>query len=240
MRTAWGLDADDLAAFEDAVVPVAREKTVSGLKRTLRQFTDTLAPETLVQRHRKAYAERHIVVAPADDGMAYLTAYLSAVHATAIENRLTDTASSLRASAELRTKTQLMVDVLLDEHIPLTAWAGEDPMIRAFRTGGDDGAWAAGSGPLGSDGGMPGGVGFADSSVSASGHGARSGKFSISGRASGPDGPDGAPRIDAEEQLFDPRYFDLGFIPPDPDDHDFAPPGAAAPDESRARYRGIY
>lgn len=248
VKTAWGIDGTDLAEFEEAVIPVACEKTVSGLKRKLRQFRDGLAPETLVERHRAARAERHVTVSPADDGMAYLTAYLSVVHARAIENRLADTARSLRGSGEARTKAHLMADVLtdalLDEHIPLTAWAGEDPLIRDFRTGRyGEGAWAADTASDADDAEHRGrdrinATGSVFSADDGDARDARTGFSFAPGRDRAP-GHHREPEAGHDPSLLDPRYFDLGYTPPHPDDDGTPPPGTLCPDEALARYRGI-
>ena len=75
---------------------------------------DTRSPATSVERARTAFGERQVTLEPADDGMAYLTAYLGAVDAAAIHDRLTGAAHRHRADGDPRTVAQLRADVLAD------------------------------------------------------------------------------------------------------------------------------
>lgn len=61
-----------------------------------------------------AFADRHVSIESASDGMAYLTAYLDAVDAAAIHDRLTGAAQRHLADGDPRTLTQLRADVLTD------------------------------------------------------------------------------------------------------------------------------
>ena len=68
---------------ERAVVLMQTE-AVGAFRRSLRRLIETVRAQTLEQRHREALARRRVVIEPADDGMAWLSALLPAVEAHAI------------------------------------------------------------------------------------------------------------------------------------------------------------
>lgn len=68
-------------------------------------------PDSIEKRHSKGFDDRCLDLTSEPDGMARLSAYLSADAATAIWNRLTATARGLQGPAEARTLTQLRVDL---------------------------------------------------------------------------------------------------------------------------------
>src|SRR5690554_2266002 len=76
--------------FEDDVLPHAETLTRAKLERKARTLREHSHPETLQARAEEAVERRFVEIEPARDGMAYLTAYLPAVEAMAIFNRLTD------------------------------------------------------------------------------------------------------------------------------------------------------
>ena len=67
--------------------------------------------EPIEQRAETASAERWVAVEPAADAMAYLTAYLPAVDAVAIHDRVNDIARHLAGDGETRTAAQRSADV---------------------------------------------------------------------------------------------------------------------------------
>ncbi|TPX00827.1 DUF222 domain-containing protein, partial [Schumannella luteola] len=109
-----GLEPHDRAAVERVALGSAATQTASRFARTVRRLREARRPETMATRCRDAYAERDVTVEPAADGMAYLTAYLHAVDAEAIRQRLTETARAGRASGDPRTVGQLRADTLTD------------------------------------------------------------------------------------------------------------------------------
>lgn len=111
---AASLPADTAGAFEAAVLPAARTLTVARFERTARVQRERMNPESIQVRHEQGVADRSVSVTPDRDGMAWLNAYLPAAEALAIHNRLHDIAETLNCTAEQRTVTQLMSDVLVD------------------------------------------------------------------------------------------------------------------------------
>lgn len=68
----------------------------------------------MVERATTAFESRAVTIDPAPDGMAYLTAYLGAVDAAAIHERLTQAAVRVRDDGDARTLTALRADVFVD------------------------------------------------------------------------------------------------------------------------------
>lgn len=76
-------------------------------------------PESIDQRVEKSRADRQVLLEPAHDGMAWLSAFLPAERATAIYERVTSVALGIKRTAqgdedEPRTLAQLRADVLSD------------------------------------------------------------------------------------------------------------------------------
>lgn len=101
-------------AFEAAVLArLATHRTPAGLGRVAREARDRVHPVPVAERHAAASQERAVFLDPAPDGMAWLSAFLPAVQATAIHDRLTSVARSLGEDpAERRTLAQRRADVL--------------------------------------------------------------------------------------------------------------------------------
>ncbi len=88
-------------AESDTVLPraieLAEAEPVGTFRRRLRALIDQVRVQTLPDRHERALQERRVFIEPADDGMAWLTAYLPAVEAHAIHARLTAIAKTVVA-----------------------------------------------------------------------------------------------------------------------------------------------
>ena len=108
-------------AFEAAVLAYATTQTVAKFDRAARRERERVHPESIDQRVVVAVENRSIDLQPARDGMAWLTAYLPAVTAHGIYNRITDMALAQQSGTETRTLTQLRADLfaelLLGEHV---------------------------------------------------------------------------------------------------------------------------
>lgn len=105
--------------FWDRLVPVAvalaEAEPLGTFRRSLRTLIETVRSQTLAERYEAALAKRRIVVESADDGMAWLAAYLPAVEARAIHARVTAQAKVIAtAEGETRTLDQIRADVLAD------------------------------------------------------------------------------------------------------------------------------
>ncbi|GAA3865272.1 HNH endonuclease signature motif containing protein [Leifsonia kafniensis] len=110
----FGLSAENKAELEKAVLPGAGDLIVSKFTQKARTARERLDPESITVRHQKSVADRAVFLDPAADGMAYLSVFLPVTQATAICNRLTNTAMGLQRADEPRTLTQLKADVLVD------------------------------------------------------------------------------------------------------------------------------
>ena len=115
------VDALELALPEhrDALLSrgldLARQEPVGAFRRSLARLVESLQESSRAERHESALTGRRVVVEPAADGMAWLTACLPAVEAHAIHGRLTAMAAILTACAdESRTLDQVRADVLCD------------------------------------------------------------------------------------------------------------------------------
>lgn len=113
-RAADGIPATARLEFELALLSRAKDQTRPQLAARARRLREKLHPEALDIRHRDALAERCLALDPAQDGMAYLTAYLPAAAATAVYNRTTAAGIRLQSPGEDRTLAQLRADCFTD------------------------------------------------------------------------------------------------------------------------------
>ncbi|WP_228479511.1 HNH endonuclease signature motif containing protein [Microbacterium atlanticum] len=94
---------------------LAEQLPVGSFRRQLARLIETERSATLADRHESALRQRRVVVEVADDGMAWLHAFLPAVEAHAIHGRITAMAKALGARTdEERTLDQRRADVLGD------------------------------------------------------------------------------------------------------------------------------
>ena len=129
INSSGALDAPEVAAlrarYEALVLERARDVSPSELRPYARRIAEELAEKSLEERHECEKSRRRVWVEPADDGMAYLTAYLPAQHAKGIYDRLS-------RSAKL---TQQAETNAFGEQRRLAAEAGEEapPDMRRTR-----------------------------------------------------------------------------------------------------------
>lgn len=97
--------------FERLAVSAAERMGVAPFARRVRRLRELLHPESLEKRATTAADGRWVAVEPASDAMAYLTAYLPAVDAVAIHDRVSTIARGLAGGGESRTAAQLRADV---------------------------------------------------------------------------------------------------------------------------------
>jgi hypothetical protein len=110
-----GIPEGEKLAFYDGrlaeIVEGIRPGVFAARAQTLRE---RLCVETLQVRHEEARTRRRVVIEPAEDGMAWLSAYLPALDAARIDSRLAATATRLRhEEGATRTKEQLRADLLV-------------------------------------------------------------------------------------------------------------------------------
>ena len=130
-----GLDPDEAAAVERLALGAASTQAPARFARTVRTLREKRVPEAMVERHQTAFGDRHVAVEPASDGMAYLTAFLDAVDAAAIHDRLTGAAHRHLADGDPRTLTQLRADVLTDALLDRETALDMGPTMREFLGG---------------------------------------------------------------------------------------------------------
>lgn len=109
-----GVPLGSAGRFERKLVESAKQSTVTKLTRTARGLRELLHPEAAPVRKAHAVADRRVVLEPAPDGMAWLSAYLPAEQACGIYQRLDAGARQLQSPTEPRTLTQLRADVFAD------------------------------------------------------------------------------------------------------------------------------
>jgi hypothetical protein len=107
-------DLDDAAraAVESAVLPHAGTTTAAGLRRRIRRARERIHPEPARVRHLRAAEKRCVRLDPAADGMAWLSAFVSAAAGNAVMDRLDHAAAALGGPDEPRTRGQLRADTL--------------------------------------------------------------------------------------------------------------------------------
>lgn len=121
-------DADVRRAVEEAVLDRAQHQDTTQLRRAVKRMLHRLAPESEAAKKANAKQRRFVRIRPAEDGMAWLEAFLSAEEAQAVKATLDAGAAELkrrdRADREqdptvaVRTLDQGRADVLA-----LLAWS---------------------------------------------------------------------------------------------------------------------
>jgi len=127
------LDPSECDALFARAMVLAETEPVGTFRRQLRALIDQTRVETVPERHERALQERRVFVDAADDGMAWLTAYLPALEAHAIHGRLTAIARTVNAAdGDDRTLDQARADVFCDLLIDGTC-AGHPEAARGIR-----------------------------------------------------------------------------------------------------------
>jgi len=110
-----GLTEAAVVAFEEAVLAPAATLAPARFRAIAIASRERLVTEPPTERHRRAAAERRVIVEPDFDGMAWLHAYLPADAAQRAMARISQAALQLAAAAdETRTLAQLKADVAAD------------------------------------------------------------------------------------------------------------------------------
>ncbi|MBO1752629.1 DUF222 domain-containing protein [Actinotalea sp. BY-33] len=96
VRHAEGLPPEVAGAYQQVVLAkLETDRTPAGVGRAARLARERVHPTTATARHTRAFADRAVYLDPAADGMAWLTAFLPAVQAGAIYDKLTGIARAL-------------------------------------------------------------------------------------------------------------------------------------------------
>ncbi|WP_052521396.1 HNH endonuclease signature motif containing protein [Agreia bicolorata] len=109
-----GLEGEALEKYDARMARLAPGLTYKQLEYRARSHAQTVQPETVVEQVEKAAKTRRVTVDPGKDGMAYLTLFAPAPEVYAIANRAVSLAKGLKVGGDLRSITQLRVDVLSD------------------------------------------------------------------------------------------------------------------------------
>jgi hypothetical protein len=127
----YGLDPASLRELERRMLPVAQKNTPSRFEQSVRKTRERLNPESMVERHTKAVAERGTELIAEQDGMAFFGGHVGAVLAVAIDERITTIARSRQGADEQRTlselKADVFTDILLDVDGPQRTSSGRGP-----------------------------------------------------------------------------------------------------------------
>lgn len=98
----------------DQHLPDLEGASTSRWSREVDALAQTLDPQGVPRRHRRAEQERSVTVRAGAHGMGTVTAHLSGLDCQAIRRRLSLEAEKMRAAGEDRTHGQLMADLLSD------------------------------------------------------------------------------------------------------------------------------
>jgi hypothetical protein len=131
------LPMEEVAVFEERLLPVAKDVTVGTLKVRARRMRERAHPETITSRARAALADRAVWWEGRPDGMGTLTWYGTAQQTQAAHDRLTSIAAAARRAEQQddsipedqqRTLAQItadaMADLLLDGVTPAGTGGG--------------------------------------------------------------------------------------------------------------------
>ena len=114
VNQAQGLPEKLVPLFERTLLEKAAGQTNPQLASSARRLRDKIHPEALAERRAKAAQDRSVSFRPAEDGMAYLEAFLPAEAALAAYNSITAAAIRAQGPEEPRTLTQLRADLAVD------------------------------------------------------------------------------------------------------------------------------
>lgn len=141
VQTTSDLDGTELATAEQHLIGLGCRQNVPRFRTAARRWRERHHPRELTERHREARERRCLVLDPAADGMAWLSALLPAPQAFAMFDRLDAAAAVAAGPDESRTAAQLRADVLTDLVL--------DPEAAAVLARGGAGASGGDTGPGG-------------------------------------------------------------------------------------------
>lgn len=99
--------------LDEAIAEYAAAHTPTQLQRWLCRQVERIESDAAAERHRRARAQRHVRLTPAGDGMAWLSALIPELDASAICSRL-DSEARHSADQEGRTHDQKVADIFTD------------------------------------------------------------------------------------------------------------------------------
>lgn len=102
------------ALVEERALPGVEHLTPGQLRRKFRRAVQRIDPDAAVTRRKEAARKRAVQIDPEPEGMATISARLSAIDATAVYNRLDQYARAAKAAGDDRSMEQLRADALLE------------------------------------------------------------------------------------------------------------------------------
>ncbi|MBG0738200.1 DUF222 domain-containing protein [Paeniglutamicibacter antarcticus] len=199
LTQAEGIPLQTLPQYETAVLQRAKEQNNPQLAARARRLRETLHPEAFITRKTKAAADRSLTFRPAQDGMAYLEAFLPAETALAAYNTITEAAQKAQGPNEPRILTQLRADLAATYLLGLTCPHTNKTALAEERASNDG---MNGDGTSGDDTGRNGLDGDGHSRPGRNANGHRNGD----GRASKTE----APKVKAQIMIMIPLFSLLG------------------------------
>jgi len=110
-----GVEPEHRAAVLSRGLALAIARPIGTFRTALRTLVESVRVTTLAERHLESVRARRVIVEPAEDGMAWLSAFLPSVEAHAIHGRLTAIAGVIRGREdESRTLDEVRADALCD------------------------------------------------------------------------------------------------------------------------------
>lgn len=103
---------ESINRLDAEVVAVARDRTVSQLRRWLARFVDRVEPDLAEERHRNARRDRCVYVQTGEDGMSWLSALIPSAEAAAIDAKVEAAARTMESHH--RTHDQKRADAFSD------------------------------------------------------------------------------------------------------------------------------
>ena len=110
----YRLDDQVAARVAAHVVGQTEGCNASQVRRLVRRAVLQLDPEGAQRRHEQARADRRLVLTPAEDGMAELTAFLPAEQAVAVYQRVDDFARGSRVPGDRRSADERRADAFVN------------------------------------------------------------------------------------------------------------------------------
>jgi hypothetical protein len=129
-EASYPLPTDVLGDYQDRVLARAGQQSTAQLKRTAHRAALQLDPASAEAKHQRSVSDRHLRIAPAEHGTAWLLALLPAAQAHLLYDRI-DGAARTAPAGDTRTLDQLRADALVNA--VLTATTGNLPTVHGHQ-----------------------------------------------------------------------------------------------------------
>ena len=111
------LKVEKARQVEQVVLTRASTQTLRQLKDRTRKAVQAIDPEGQQERHEQRVTQRRAEYRPAEDGMAWVAAYLPADQAMAVYKQIVTQARVVKAPGDERTLQQICADVFVDHFL---------------------------------------------------------------------------------------------------------------------------